>query len=122
MINGLVCLDKIVDVETQTLVREAAAKDGHSCFGASHAVFKNGEIVGWASLAMLPVVCCWLDTEKVKARDTLQALNLAEHDLKARGIKEYVMLCAEDSPLYDAMPTMGFERKGPTVMFTKKTR
>ena len=101
-------------------LQAAADRDKHQVLFPTHIVRKAGEIVGYASVCAAPIMFVWLDSKRVKTRETLMLLALGENLARAKGVQILLMPCAEDSPFSPLMTGMGFEIVGKTVLYAKK--
>ena len=107
--------------DVPALVRAAEA-DNHVVLAPTHLVVRGGEILGYASVGAVPLVLTWLDSKKVKARDMMYLVNLAENMVGTAGQAQAGVVCvpcAEDSPIYPHMGALGYEQYG-RVMFNLK--
>ena len=73
---------------------------------------QGGEIVGYASVAMVPLMFCWAHSQKVRARDSFRLLHEVEAEA-ARICPTVVLPCAQTSPFYPLMGRLGYQRLGP---------
>lgn len=105
--------------EVEELVK-VAANDSHDVVFPSHLVRKDGEIVGYAGIFSTPILMWWLDSEKGKARDSIEMMREIEKLALSSGVKRYTTICSEDSPYFRHMGKLGFRELGKTVMFVKE--
>jgi len=110
----------IVTAEEVEALKRAAAADGHQVLCPTHVVRVGGEIVGYGSICATPVVNVWLDSKRVKRRESLMLLSLCENLARDRRIASIVMPCAAASPFSPVMGALGFVRLGETVLWAKK--
>jgi hypothetical protein len=96
-----------------------AAKDDHQVWFPTHTLWKDGELVGYISDQVMPVVNLWLHSKKLKAKDSLQLLKQYDEYCKAKGQNGYVMPCSQNSPFFPKMPKLGFRYFGSTSLFYK---
>jgi len=101
-------------------LQAAAEKDKHVVLFPTHVVRKAGEIVGYGSICAAPVMFVWLDTQRVKSRESMMLLAVAENLARAKGVATLLMPCAESSPFSPLMTSMGYNEIGKTVMYAKK--
>lgn len=114
---------KMHEIQSQGEFQElvlAANKDHHDVVFPSHIFRKNGELIGYAGIFSTPVLMWWVDSQKGKARDTLELLKEVEDLAKTKGINRYVTICSEDSPYFKHMGRLGYTEMGQTVMFQKE--
>ena len=95
--------------QLDALVRAAAA-DHHAVLFPTHLVVKGAALAGYASVCATPIVHVWLDSARVQAVDTVHALASLDNLLRSQGVAQYVMPCAETSPLYPSMGKLGFAK------------
>lgn len=101
---------RLADLEP---LQEAAAGDNHIVIFPSHVAEQSGEIVGYASIGMVPLLHCWLHSQKVRARDSFRLLR--EVEAEAARISPVVMMpCATTSPFHPLMHRLGYHRLGPS--------
>ena len=100
---------------------QAAAADDHVVIAPSHVATQDGQVVGYASLGSIAVVNVWLDSQRVKALDSLRLLKQAESVAKATGLRQYLMPCAHTSPFLPHMERLGFTKLGYTCLHWKAT-
>ena len=93
-------------------LQAAAASDNHLVIFPSHVAEQGGEIVGYASVAMVPLMFCWVHSQKVRARDSFRLLHEVEAEA-ARICPTVVLPCAQTSPFYPLMGRLGYQRLGP---------
>jgi hypothetical protein len=110
---------QIREGELQALI-EAAAADRHVVLGATHVVEKEGQICGYLSLGVVPVVNCWMDSKRLKVRDSVQVFNTLDSLMEQLGMPRYLMPCAEDSPFREYMGKADYEPVCDTTLFLKK--
>ena len=109
-------------LETQeelAALRAAALTDGHSLVAPSHVIIKDGEPAGYLAMHM-PMVFFWADSERMKARDSVFAIQMVNNMMKIRGVHQYMVPVADDSPFLDFLPKMGFEKVMTANLLTKK--
>ena len=120
MIDDHIKVVPITDAEMLEAVFKAAELDNDGIFDPTHAVIRNGEIVGAVSIA----VACgswWMDSKKVKRRDSLMVFRILDALFADRRILRYLMPCKETSPFYKIMERVGFKKmEGNWGLFLKK--
>ena len=105
-------LDQVID---------AARADGDNIIHPSHKVVKNGEIVGAASLAVIPLVLLWQHTKKFTPRDSGYLKLTYDALMDTKGAKNYFIACNKHSPYNSHMKQMGFKPVRETEIFTGGT-
>ena len=95
----------------------AAAKDNHAVYFPSFVLEKNGEIVGYFSMAV-PVVLSWQDSTKMSALDSVKEIGFIEGALA-----QYPFICIPcdpNSPYMAFLPKQGYvEYSKPVKLFIK---
>ena len=108
---------KINTEEERQAVIQAALADNDRMDFPTHAVLKNGEIVGGWCLAGIPLVLGWSHTEKVKVKDSLVIKNTVNSIMNDRGARAYFIACNEKSPYMGHMERFGFHPVWSTNLF-----
>ena len=109
MIDDHVRLLPIINKEMLDIVNQAAKEDQEGLLNPTHAVVKNGEIVGAVSIN----VNCgswWMNKTKTRKYDTLATLQCLDTLMLDRGINKYYMPCLDTSPYYPLMERGGFRK------------
>jgi hypothetical protein len=110
---------KIKDKEELAKVLQAAKEDNDGCSLPTHVVEKNDEIVGCASIALVPVLMMWHHTKKIGPKESMQLKNTYESILEEKGVNQYIILCNKNSPYNQHMEKFGYESVWETEVFTK---
>jgi hypothetical protein len=100
-------------------VQAAATRDDHVVLAPTHVVVRGGDIVGYGSLAAVPMLHVWLDSQRVKARESAMLLNMAEGILSAQGLRNVIVPCDPRSPFHPYMEKLGYTRLGTTTLNLK---
>ena len=87
----------------------AAAEDRHVPMHPTHLVMRGREIVGYASLAAVPMMFAWLHTTKLRGPESFRAWRLAEEEMRRRGVKAVCLPCTHESPLLPFMERRGYK-------------
>ena len=106
-------------LEDLPALQQAAAEDDHCVIAPTHLILKDSEIVGYMSICATPVVNAWVSTKKVKARDSITLLSVAESLAESKGEKRVILTCAQGSPFYPLMERFGYKRLGYTSLNLK---
>ncbi len=111
-------LRRIRSKEEYDLALKLAKEDNDGVMLPTHVVEKNGEIVGAASLNLVPVVMLWHSSTKVGARDSLMLKPQYDALMEERtGGKTYAILCNKNSPYNPAMKSLGYQSVWETEVF-----
>jgi hypothetical protein len=101
-------------------VRTAARLDParHDPRFATHAVLRDGEIVGALSVCRLQVTNIWSHSVLNGAIHTARIIQHARGlTYKAAAGRPWVTMCAAGSPIYPFMERFAFQRLGETTLF-----
>lgn len=108
--------------EMKDAVHKAAKENNDGVLDPTHAVIKNGQIIGAISV-QVQCASWWMDSEKSGKRDTLSVLQCLDTLMLDRQIFTYLMPCKETSPYYKIMDRGGFEKlSGNWGLFLKKLK
>jgi hypothetical protein len=114
----LIQIRRVVVEDLETLKRMAQADD-HFVFAPTHVTMKNGDYVGFLSIASIPMVLTWQDTNKVKAIDSIQILKYIEGAISQMGSNLICVPCSPNSPYRSYMERFGYNKFGNCDMFAK---
>lgn len=119
-------LDQIARVrpamqEDLSRIEAAARADGCEVLYPTHYVEKNKEVVGYISLGVIPMVAAWLDSKKVKARDSIQLASFVDDAMTLRGVQIYSMPIHSDSPAIPYFSQIGCIDAGQHTLFLKSS-
>ena len=90
-------------------LKKLAREDGHTVLFPTHVIKKKDEIVGYFSIANVPVLCGWLSTKDMKAVDSMMALNIAHNTAAALGLNTLIMPLADSSPFFAHVTRFGYK-------------
>jgi ketopantoate hydroxymethyltransferase len=99
------------------LLQKVAEADNHTVLAPTFIMEKGEQLVGY--LGLVPSVLVWLDTERVKGRDSLQVMNFYENWLSVNGHQIIAVPCVEKSPLRQFLPRLQYVDAGDTKLFLK---
>lgn len=86
-----------------------AQEDGHLPLYPSHLVTKQDEIVGYLSLARMPIFLAWLHTQKINAHESYRVLKNGEKLLRDAGHSSVILPCAKSSPFFEFLPRLNYQ-------------
>src|SRR5262245_39589183 len=115
-------LQRVQDKHEILALQEVADVDGHGVIAPSHLVMKGKDIVGYASIAQVPMVFCWVDSKRVRARESFHLLNTVEQVAGAIGNAAICLPCTEASPFRPYMAGLGYDQFGEAGFFLKRLR
>lgn len=119
VIEKLVRIRLIRSQTERERLEKAADEDGHVVIAPTHVVEKEGVIVGYLSMGVVPTVLTWLSTTKVNARDSVGVLNVIENLVAAQGHPLVCIPCWEQSPFHPFMQKFGYSKIFTTDIFIK---
>lgn len=116
-----VSLHPIRNSQQEIAVEQAAAADSHALLAPTHAVKKDGKVIGYVSILAMPVVHVWMDREAATVRDSLAMLAQTEAIVRDRGAHQYYMPCQENSPYFPLLEKVGMTDLGGSAhLFHRK--
>lgn len=93
--------------------------DGHSVLRPTHVAIRNGEFIGYASIAAVPMVVFFMHSGKSRAINTFKMERFCEDELRNAGLPIVCAPCAPTSPIHPFMQKLGFTSFGNMDMFLK---
>jgi hypothetical protein len=96
---------------------EQARLDNDCINFPSHVTERNGEIIGAASLNVLPLMLMWNHSKKISARDTLHLKQVYDSIMETKGFSQYIVACNKSSPYSSHMKKLGFKPVWDTELF-----
>lgn len=104
-------------------LQAAALKDDHLVMAPSHLVrTEDSEIVGYFGIGNIPLLHCWLDSQRVRARDTVSLAQTTENMLWAAGATVIGCPVSPISPVYPHMARLGWHHLGDAQLHIKTWR
>lgn len=100
-------------------VAQAAAADNHKVIAPTQMVMRGDAVVGYASIGAIPLVHTWVDSRRVRARESFGLLNFAENLVANSGVGSLIVPCWEGSPFSPLMERMGYRKLGTTTLWVK---
>ena len=98
-------------------VREIAQYEGHACFDPTHAIWKDGDIVGHFSIGAMPIVMGHLPNG-MSPRDSFNLISVAE-DIAASQFRHVYFPVSKESPFNPLMEGLGFRQLVDVTMYHK---
>ncbi len=122
MIKGFVGFNQIKTKEELELLIEKAKQDNHGVFLPTHLLKKDGEQVGYFSVAMpgAVLVFAWLSTKEVTSRESFHLINSVESMVASGNGKMICFPVPTDSPFHPLMESMGYRSGGTYEFFIKE--
>lgn len=103
-----------------------AERDNHALIAPTHVFEKGSELVGYASIGLVPLVLPWFDTQRCKAADSLyyinQMENLVANAMPDNGQNLMAVPVAQDSPFAPFIAKLGYVDAGGFRLTFKKVR
>lgn len=103
--------------EKAAQVIHEAKQDGDSLINPSHVVERDGEIIGAASLGVIPLALVWNHSKKVQARDSMHLKLIYDSIMETKGFGNFIMACRKDSPYNESMQKLGYKPIWVTELF-----
>jgi hypothetical protein len=104
-------------------LKDACAADDHVLFQPTHIMETGSDIIGSASIGAIPMVNLWLDSKKVKPRESAMLVNMVENTAAGMGFATICLPCWKSSPLRPFMERGGgYNYFGETGLFLKDLR
>jgi L-amino acid N-acyltransferase YncA len=118
---------RAIEPEDLTDLIANAKADAHPVILPTHVVIdRGGKLVGYMMLAAVQsrvtrgaVVNIWLDSQSVKAGDTLALFRTLQTELREQGYTQLMIVCAPESPFYTHLERLGFSRLGSSTFNLK---
>lgn len=95
-----------VPADWDSLIKNAAADEHSGVYYPTHVSVLDGEIVGYLSIAQLPVVLTWQHREKVKPLDSMKLLSFIQGALTS--CKYHLIPCDPLSPYNTLLTREGY--------------
>lgn len=101
----------------------AAARADNDCLvHPSHLLERHGEIVGAASLGVVPLVMVWNHSQRITARDSLHLKLVYDSIMETKGHQNYLIACNKQSPYHAHMKRLDFKPIWETELFVGGTK
>ncbi|MDE2106054.1 MAG: hypothetical protein KGL39_53015 [Patescibacteria group bacterium] len=114
---------RLIDSQDEALkVVEAIKADNDSLILPSHLVERRCEIVGAASLGVMPLVCVWNHSKHITARDSMHLKLVYDSIMETKGHQTYLIACNKQSPYNSHMERLGFKPVWSTDLFIGGTK
>lgn len=99
---------------------QLAREDDHDVINPTDLVVKNGQIVGYMSIASTPVAIGHFSTKSMHARDSFNLIQVAEHIVHRMGSKNMVWPIGKESPFHKYFVDMGYRKLANVDLFVKE--
>lgn len=122
MMEQFASLQPIKSKDQLQWIIQLAAEDQHNVINPTDLVVKDGEIVGYMSIANTPMVVGHFSTKVLKSRDSFNLIHIAEHIVKRTAGQNVVWPVGINSPFYKYFPEMGYSELAiePVKLFIKE--
>lgn len=100
-------------------VTQAAHAAGNSCIAPTHIIERDGQAVGYASLAAVPILTGWLHEEHISQPEGHRIIAELEAEARRQGLPFLCFPCTDDCRFKPDMTALGY-RKSKTVTFYLK--
>lgn len=99
---------------------QLAREDSHDVINPTDVVMKNGEIVGYMSIASSPIIVGHFSTVKMHARDSFMLVNIAEHIVRRTGSANVIWPIGKESPFHQYFEKAGYKKLANVDLFVKE--
>lgn len=119
--NGFIELDRLRSREELDMLATAAKQENHGVFFPTHPLRKDGETVGYFSIAPPGAVqvFAWLAKE-VCSRESFHLINTVENLVRGGGGMVVCFPVPKNSPFHPLMEGMGYRNHGTYDFFVKE--
>ena len=97
----------------------AVEADSHTVIRPTHVAIRNGEFIGYASIAAVPLVLFYMHSRKASRVNTFKMERFCEDACRKAGAPMVCAPCAVESPIHPFMQKLGFSSFGRMDMFMK---
>ncbi len=115
----MVIVKKITNREEFEKVVNAAIEDNDNMQYPTHALYKDGKIVGSWCLGGIPLTMHWAHSKLFTARDSIIMNATMDSMMDDRGSSSYLMACNKNSPYHSHMEKFGYKKGWDTTLFYK---
>lgn len=120
MIEYIPTIKRVSTTQQIEAARAAASADGEIAHAVpTHIIEKNGEVVGYWSINVVPTILAWHKSD-LRSRDTLHMIGTLDSILSDRGVKEYITHLVPSSPYNETFPKLGFTKLGTSILYHKE--
>lgn len=107
----------ILDDDEKARVMAAVRADNDSLIHPSHVLERGGEIVGAASMAVVPLVMVWNRSDRIGPKDSFYLTRIYDAVMEQKGHKNFIMACNKKSPYSPHMKKLGYVPIWETEIF-----
>jgi hypothetical protein len=108
--------------ELDELTKNSLNDHNHHVLAPTHLIRKDGVIVGYVSIAGLPMTFCHFSTEDMQAEDSFAVINTVENILQLNRNCGVVTPVSKDSPFHKVLshPKVGYKNIANVDLFVKE--
>lgn len=117
------CEVNIIRDEEREELAKAAKEDGIEIIAdlPTHIIRRNGDIVGYFSITMIPYFHFWLHRTKIQPRESFELIfNAGLNIARGLGWKYCFTPCSDKSPFYSLLENMGTQNLGQVDFLFKQ--
>jgi hypothetical protein len=104
-------------------LQRLAKEDHHDVKNPAFVAEKAGEIIGYASMDPVLMMCLWMHSQRGKARDSVDMLNQCENEAARRGFETIFVPCDDNSPFRGVLDgKFGYRLQQGGVIYMKNLR
>lgn len=117
MIQNLMPRIRLMKPEDYAPLVECAKADDHVVLAPNYVIEKGQQMVGY--IGVIPCVMTWMDTQRMKVRDSAMVLNFLENQLAAGGSNLIAIPCLKTSNFHPFLPSVGYVKCEGTEVFMR---
>lgn len=118
MNNDRISIRQFKPEDMAELKKNAEADNHAGVFYPTHVSIKDGKIVGYLSIGVVPMVLTWQSTKEVKPLDSVKLVSFIEGVLT--NFQTFAVPCDPASPYNKLLPKLGYvEYTKPVKLYIK---
>lgn len=95
--------------EDVPILEKLAKADDHAILLPTHVVERDHQMIGYLSMANIPMVIVWMDSVRANIRDSIAAMNFWENSVSDRGGPAVIVPCNDKSPFRPYIEQVGYK-------------
>lgn len=99
---------------------ELAKADGHDVIAPTDLIMKGDDVLGYVSIANIPIIIAHYSTQHLKARDSFNITQVCEQRVEGQGYRSVIWPIGVTSPFHTYFPDMGYRRLANVDLFVKE--
>lgn len=119
LLNKMPVVRPVKDRDEFIKLNNEAFADNHFAIAPTHVFEKSGEIIGYANVGTMVPINTWFHSEKCKARDSMQIINVLENMVRVSGGHTLVVPVSSVSPFLPVMNRLDYVNMGSSNLMIK---